>query len=315
METQTTTTKTTVTTEQSPHAYVAPGQAYATATPVYTNPHCGDNEVVILCEDHETKGLLDDDDETIENYIANQCEEDRGAFVKKVMGLLSCMLLFTFLTVVGGTLLADWDTALDGTWKHGGLRDWSGGYGWHLTITFFCCAEVTIVIPIMMACCDIGRYHPTNYVMLSIYTLCTSFMFGWLSMFYTATSMYLAFGTGCAIAFGLMGYAMYTKSDFTGCGPYLFVIVLGVLVCGVSSGLMYVYLPQHMHPPWYGYPLNGVMIIICCLYIVYYMQLVVGGEHHRYQFSIDDYAFAALVLYAEIVELIFRILAATGDAR
>ena len=33
------------------------------------------------------------------------------------------------------------------------------------------------------------------------------------------------------------------------------------------------------------------------LYLVYDTQLIVGGAHKKFQFSVDDYVFAALNIY------------------
>lgn len=304
---------------QPTYAVGQPVACQAQFQPVYTNPH-DNGSVLVVCDDDEGKALLgSEEDELIEMYITNQTVENRGAFVRKVMTLVACMLLFTFGTVVAGTLVANGASDSNGDPIKDSIRDITGAYMIPLVVMLICSSMITIMVPILMACCNIGRFYPGNYVMLTLYTLATSALFFWLSLIFTATSMYLAFGSGCAIAFGLMIYAAVTKRDFTGCGPYLFVVFFGLFVCCVSSGCSYYFLSgtthAHLAPTWISAGVNALLIILYSLYIVYYTQLIVGGDHVRYQFSVDDYAFAALVLYAEIIEMILRILAASGDSR
>jgi len=50
-------------------------------------------------------------------------------------------------------------------------------------------------------------------------------------------------------------------------------------------------------------------------YIVYDTQLIVGGTHKKHQFSIDDYAFAALNLYMDIINLFLMLLSLLGNRK
>ena len=54
------------------------------------------------------------------------------------------------------------------------------------------------------------------------------------------------------------------------------------------------------------YALFGCLIF--SLYIVYDTQKVVGGKHHKHQFGTDEYVFAALNLYLDIINLFLYLL-------
>ena len=54
------------------------------------------------------------------------------------------------------------------------------------------------------------------------------------------------------------------------------------------------------------YLLAGVLIF--SLYIVYDTQTIVGGEHKNFQFDMDDYVLAALVIYLDIINLFILLL-------
>merc|ERR1712000_565154 len=109
-----------------------------------------------------------------------------------------------------------------------------------------------------MICCNVGRTFPSNYVMLTIYTLATSFMMFYFSLSYTAASMYMAWSIACGIAFALMLYATFTKRDFTGCGPYLFVVSMGLFI-GSLAYVIFFYAIGMWAPAWWIIALNVVL--------------------------------------------------------
>ena len=47
-------------------------------------------------------------------------------------------------------------------------------------------------------------------------------------------------------------------------------------------------------------------------FIVYDTQLIVGGKHKKLQFGIDDYVFAALNLYLDVINMFYYLLLLTG---
>ena len=48
--------------------------------------------------------------------------------------------------------------------------------------------------------------------------------------------------------------------------------------------------------------------VIFSFYIVYDTQLIIGGNNRRIQYSVDDYALAAINLYLDIINLFMAIL-------
>lgn len=55
--------------------------------------------------------------------------------------------------------------------------------------------------------------------------------------------------------------------------------------------------------------MSSVLLVRCV-----FLQQVVGGKHRKYQYSIDDYIFAALTLYMDIVVLFMNILSLTSNS-
>lgn len=90
----------------------------------------------------------------------------------------------------------------------------------------------------------------------------------------------------------------FTKTDLTGCGPYLFVFMLILLVFGIVC-------------IFWRNPI--VHLIYACLgallysvYLIFDTQLVLGRFENAY--SIDDAYLAAIQLYMDIIQLFLQIL-------
>merc|ERR1712217_747063 len=146
-------------------------------------------------------------------------------------------------------------------------------------------------------------------------TLGESIIVGLISAQYTQESVLIALGVTTVVVFGLTLFACQTKVDFTGCGPYLFVALLCLMAFGFFMWLGSFFLsPASMQTMNIMYASAGALIM--SFYIVYDTQLIVGGKHQRSnEFSIDDYAFAAISLYIDIVQLFLYILRLFGDRR
>jgi FtsH-binding integral membrane protein len=43
--------------------------------------------------------------------------------------------------------------------------------------------------------------------------------------------------------------------------------------------------------------------------------LIIGGEHKAHKFTVDDYVFAALTLYLDIIQLFMRLLRLLGKKK
>jgi len=171
------------------------------------------------------------------------------------------------------------------------------------TMCIFCCA------PHLM------RQYPTNYIILFLFTIGESIIVGLISVQFTTASVVLAFGITCGMVLALTLFACQTRIDFTGCGPYLFVAALCLMLFGLFVWLGSFFLTGATFQTLnLLYACGGALLMSC--YIVFDTQLIVGGKHQRAnQFQIDDYAFAAIMLYLDIVQLFLYILQIFGNRR
>merc|ERR1711879_660995 len=64
-----------------------------------------------------------------------------------------------------------------------------------------------------------------------------------VSRTYTVPSVLLAAGLTAGIFLVLTFYAMFTKTDFTGMGPYLLVALVGLIFFGLASWILGMFFP------------------------------------------------------------------------
>lgn len=223
----------------------------------------------------------------------------RNGFIRKVYGIVGTQLLMTTgITVaimqMGPTLLRHNQSLVLGLLFFSMVLSIG-------TMCIFCC------------CPSLMRKSPQNYIILLLFTLAESITVGMISVQYTTASVALAFGILTVVVFALTVFACQTKFDFTGCGPYVFVAMLCLMAFGFFMWIGSYFLPaETMQTLRLLYACCGALLF--SFYIVYDTQLIVGGKH-SHQFSIDDYAFAAISLYLDIVQLFLYLLQIFGQRR
>uniref|UniRef100_A0A0A9YAB7 Protein lifeguard 1 n=3 Tax=Lygus hesperus TaxID=30085 RepID=A0A0A9YAB7_LYGHE len=166
---------------------------------------------------------------------------------------------------------------------------------------------VMFVCLITMACCgDVRRKAPMNFVFLGLFTLAESFLLGCATINFRSNEVLLAVGICAVVTLGLTIFAFQTKIDFTMMGGVLFAATLILMVFGIV--LMF----------WKGqiatliYASFGALLF--SIYIIYDTQIMMGGSH-KYSISPEEYIFAALNLYLDIVNLFLYILTIIGATR
>ena len=214
----------------------------------------------------------------------------RNGFIRKVYGILAVQLFVTFAgTVLMSTprfgLAADAPvnpifTALYGTTMGLGLMIGA-------TVLSFC-------FLLAIACCPkVRRTYPTNYIVLSLFTICQTITLGIYASYFQTVSVAVCMGLTAGIVAVLTVYACTTKRDFTAMGGTLVCVLFVFIMAGWLMPLFY-FVPGLGNVAHVAYACVGALIF--SLYIVYDTQLIVGGTH-KYSYSTDEYVFAALNLY------------------
>ena len=156
----------------------------------------------------------------------------------------------------------------------------------------------------IMCCRSVARKVPTNYILLTVFTLCQSFFFSWVVAQYTASTTLMAAGMTLGMTVALTIYALYTDTDFTICGSLFFIISVGMLMLILVSLFM-------SFVSWWHPFVSAILVCVYGLYLVLDTQMIAGGKSH--QISMDDYVIGALLLYIDITMIFFELLKLLGD--
>lgn len=217
----------------------------------------------------------------------------RLGFVRKVYSILSAQLVLT-MSIMGFFFIDSvkkWSTQPENIWL------------------FWVAFVFMLVSLIAMACCpDVRRKTPHNYIFLTIFTAAEGLLLGVACAQYRAEEVLMAVGICAFITFALTIFAFQTKFDFTAMG--------GVLICFLLAFILFGFFAAIFGGK--GKTLQivyaSVGALIFSLYIVYDTQMMLGGKH-KYSLSPEEYVFAALNLYLDIINLFLYILQIIGASR
>jgi hypothetical protein len=223
----------------------------------------------------------------------------RHGFVQKVYGILFVQLLVT--TLIGGLVM----NLLDGASKG--------------VVSLCFAVSLVVMIGTMCVCiCRPGlmRVYPTNYALLSVFTIAESILIGYISAQYTKESVLIVAAVTAVVVLGLSVFACQTEYDFSGWGPYLLCalfVMFGLSLCFLIAAM----LGFSNSPAFQALRLvfAGLGALLFSFYIIYDTQLITGGKHGSTMFSVDDYCMAALVLYMDIIQLFMYMLELFGDRK
>eukprot|EP00088_Acartia_fossae_P002564 TRINITY_DN11044_c0_g1_i2.p1 TRINITY_DN11044_c0_g1~~TRINITY_DN11044_c0_g1_i2.p1 ORF type:complete len:292 (-),score=53.92 TRINITY_DN11044_c0_g1_i2:591-1466(-) len=207
----------------------------------------------------------------------------RLAFIRKVYAILCSQLVITICIVAVFTLPSVKRFSSQNTWL------------------FYVALSISFIALISLACCpDVRRKTPYNYIFLCIYTLTQGFTLGCATATFDVDEILIAVAVTAAIVLALTLLAFQTTFDFTAWGG----VLLAILICFTLFGFIALLLPQTRT---LKLVYAGLGVVIFSLYLILDTQLMLGGTH-KYALSPEDYVFAALNLYIDIIQLFINIL-------
>lgn len=175
------------------------------------------------------------------------------------------------------------------------------------TELFWICFAATIVLIICMACCpDVRRKSPMNFIFLFLFTVAESVVLATAASTYDSEEVLLAVGITAAVCFALTLFAFQTKIDFTGLSSFLFVALVIFLLFGIIAMIW--------HGPIIRLVYASIGALLFSIYLIYDTQIMLGGRH-SYTISPEEYIFAALNLYLDVINIFIYILTIIGAAR
>ncbi|KAG7475734.1 hypothetical protein JOB18_036468 [Solea senegalensis] len=213
----------------------------------------------------------------------------RRAFIRKVFLLLTAQLAVTFAFVAVFTFVEE-------VKKFVLVNMW----------TYFVSYGVFFASVCAISCCgSLCRRHPWNLVALSILTLSLSYMVGMIASFHDTDSVIMAVGITAVVCFTVVVFSLQTKYDFTSCYGVLFVC----LTVMFFFGILCIFLRDRiLHIVYAGL---GALLFTCFLAVD--TQMLLGNK--ELSLSPEEYVFAALSLYTDIVYIFLYILSIIGKIK
>ena len=236
----------------------------------------------------EEKEQNDDEEENLEINIETSV---RNGFIRKVYGILSIQLIITFSFVLLFQLPSIKNTILNNIDLAENILLISSILFLFLFLTLACCRTLSKTVPY-------------NYIVLLGITLCEALSCSIVSACYSfevvAISLFLTIVTTLTITI----YACTTKTDFSYFRLVLLITFSQLFMVGVIS----IILRLKFFYAIYTF-LSTIMVGI---YLVYDTQLIIGKLGYAY--SIDEYIFASLEIYIDIIRLFLLILRIVAEA-
>ncbi|XP_032079334.1 protein lifeguard 1 isoform X1 [Thamnophis elegans] len=213
----------------------------------------------------------------------------RQAFIRKVFLVLTIQLSVTFSFVAIFTFVKE-------------VKGFVRKNVW----TYYVSYAVFFISLIVLSCCgEFRRKHPWNLIALSILTLSLSYMVGMIASFYNTDSVIMAVGITTVVCFTVVIFSLQTKYDFTSCRGVLIVCLMVLFIFAILC----IFIRNRILEIVYAS--LGALLFTCFLAVD--TQLILGNK--QLAISQEEYVFAALNLYTDIINIFLYILAIIGRAK
>jgi len=214
----------------------------------------------------------------------------RMGFIRKVYSILFIQLSITAIWI---TIVALNQSAFYDFFRRTGA----------LTI---CVAVVQLVCLYALGCYrQLARSVPTNYLLLSVFTMSMAYLASTFTVFFDPLSIMSAGILTAVMVGGLTAYAVTTKTDWSAMSAFIWSLCLLLIFGGILS----IFIKNRT----FSIFMSVLVIAIMAVFVVYDTQLIVGGKSQ--EFEIDEYVFAAMTLYIDIVRIFMEILNLLGNKR
>ena len=172
-------------------------------------------------------------------------------------------------------------------------------YYWILII-----AELVVVI---FLSARIRHMQPmTAKILFCAYSFLTGLTFSSIFVLYNIMSIIYVFAITSVLflMFALIGY--FTKIDLTKLGVYLFMALLGIIICSIIN--------MFVGSETFDLGITVICLIIFIIYIAYDIQVI---KRNMYSISEEDNLaiYGALQLYLDFINIFLRLLRLFGNSR
>lgn len=226
------------------------------------------------------------------DIIAQEEVSDRMKFVRKVYSILALQLSLT-ASFIAYVQYSD-------SMKLFMIQN--------IALTIVACVG-SIGLMCAIICC-FGRQHPTNLILLGLFTVCEAYMIAGITIRYTPNVVAMAGLVTALVTISLTVYAYRTKVEIEVFGALAFVVYIAMLPIAIIGFFVF---PGHFLYTVY----NVLGVLLYSLFLIIDTKMIcdkgngMGGA--RYSVSLDDYVIGALMLYLDIVMLFVYILQLFGN--
>ncbi|TNN82499.1 Protein lifeguard 2 [Liparis tanakae] len=177
-------------------------------------------------------------------------------------------------------------------------------------VAIFTFCAVFFVTYLTLSCCSAPRRRfPWNLILLCIFTLSLSYMTGMLSSFYNTKSVVMCLGITAAVCLLVTVFSFQTKFDVTSYQGVLFVFCMVMFL----SGLVLTVVLPFQYVPWLDAIYAVLGAILFTMFLAFDTQLLMGNK--RYTMSPEEYVFASLNIYLDIIYIFSFFLQIFGTKR
>ncbi|XP_053990780.1 protein lifeguard 4-like [Hylaeus volcanicus] len=264
---------------QVPPSSYPPNTSYTAPTPTYIPPY---NQRPLPPQhnyDPEANTCPPFSNEPVKTYFDESTSiMIRHAFIRRVYSLLSVQLLISFSIISAVRYIPSLSQFM---LEHRGF-------------IFIPLILLTVLILVAMCIPSLLRMHPLNLIILCSISGLFGLVLSSIVIETTQKTFLLAIGITLFIFLALTVFAFQTKYDFTGYGVYFFVAGITFFLVSIIG----IFIKSRV----FHLVLAYIGVVLFSSYIIYDTQLIVGGQK-KHQYSIDDYVFATLSLYLDIMNL------------
>ncbi|EFN77089.1 protein lifeguard 4 isoform X2 [Harpegnathos saltator] len=243
---------------------------------------------LILAEEDIERGGKEQSEHDIQNDFAynnnvhNATITIRMGFLRKVYGLLSMQLL---MTVAVGSIFMMSST----------VKLYVQENLWTMALAFI------LTIGILVGLLFKRKDHPTNLILLVIFTLVQSYTVGVVVSMYDTSVVLEALFITLTVLLALTAYTFQTKRDFSFMGFGLFI----GLWCLLIGGFIQIF--AHSTALELAISIGGALLF--CLFIVFDTQMIM------HTLSAEEYILATINIYLDIINLFLHILRALAISK
>uniref|UniRef100_A0A671U3U0 Protein lifeguard 2 n=1 Tax=Sparus aurata TaxID=8175 RepID=A0A671U3U0_SPAAU len=208
----------------------------------------------------------------------------RRVFIRKVYAILMIQLLVTLAIVA---LFTFCDPVKD-------YIQTNPGWYWASYAVFF-------VTYLTLSCCSTPRRQfPWNLILLAIFVSVN---------FYNTKSVVICLGITAAVCLLVTVFSFQTKFDVTSYQGVLFVFCTVMFI----SGLVLAFILPFQYVPWLDGIFAALGAILFTMFLAFDTQLLMGNK--RYTMSPEEYVFATLNIYLDIIYIFSFFLQIFGTKR